>query len=87
VDNYIINVYYVRTNEIICFEIIEKIKTEQLQQVMLIADDPAYPSFLKTVNKNEIILVKKYRDSFMPNDFKYINIDNPIENSLEIKYK
>ena len=42
---------------------------------------------LKTANENEIILVKKYRDSFMPNNFEYINIDNPVENSLEIKYK
>ncbi|CAH8284231.1 hypothetical protein EV196_103281 [Mariniflexile fucanivorans] len=86
-ENYIINIYFVRTNEIICFEIFEKIKAENLKQVVLIADDPAYPSFLKTVNKTEIVLVKKYRESFMPNDFRYLTIDSLIENSLEIEYK
>jgi hypothetical protein len=54
---------------------------------MLIADDPAYPSLLEIINTNELILVKKYRDSFMPNDLRYVTISSPIENSLEIKYK
>jgi very-short-patch-repair endonuclease len=87
IGNYIVNIYLVRTKEIICFEIIEKIKNEQLKQVMLIADDPAYPSLLEIINTNELILVKKYRDSFMPNDLRYVTISSPIENSLEIKYK
>jgi len=87
IGNYIINVYYIRTGGIICFEIFEKIESERIDNVMLIADDPAYPPFLTTFNKNNIILVRKYRDTFMPNDFKYINIENPIESSLEIIYK
>lgn len=85
--NYIINVYYVRTQEIICFEVFEKIVNDNLKQVILIADDPAYTSFLKTRDKDEIILVRKYHDTFMPGDFRYINIDGPVENSLEIIYK
>ncbi|MFL0061959.1 hypothetical protein [Tenacibaculum maritimum] len=87
IDNYIINIYYIRTNELICFEILEKIQDENLKNIMLIADDPVYPNLLKQINSIEMILVRKYRNSFMPNDYKYINIDNPIENSLEIEYK
>lgn len=87
IGNYIINIYYVRTNEIICFEIIEKVKEEKLKKIILIADDPAYSPFLKTMNKTDIILGRKYKDSFMPNDFRYITIDDAIENSLEIRYK
>ncbi len=87
IGSYIINIYYVRTDKIICFEIFEKIEDEKLNQVILIADDPAYPSFLEKFDKNDVILVKKYRNSSMPNGFRYINIDSPIENSLEIVYK
>jgi len=87
IGSYVINVYFVRTKEIICFEIIEKIENEKLKQVILIADDPTYPSLLERIKPTELILVKKYRNSFMPNDFRYINVDNPIESSLEIKYK
>ena len=86
IGNYIINIYFVRTKEIICFEIIEKIENENLKRVILIADDPAYPSLLERIKLSELILVKKYRNSFMPNNFRYISIDNPIESSLEIKY-
>ncbi|KUJ63858.1 hypothetical protein AR687_01335 [Flavobacteriaceae bacterium CRH] len=87
IGNYIVNIYFVRTKEIICFEIIEKIENEQLKQVMLIADDPAYPCLLEKISPNELILIKKCSDSFMPSNFRYLTIEHPIENSLEIEYK
>ena len=85
-DNYIINVYYIRTGEIICFEIIDKIIDQNLQKVMLVADDPAYPQLLKEANETEFILVRKYKNSFMPHHYRYINIDNPIQSAMEIIY-
>lgn len=87
IGKYVINVYYVRTKEIICFEIFEKIKKEKLKNIILIADDPAYPPFLENQNKDSFILVRNYYSSYMPGDFNYINIDNPIEKSLEVVYK
>ncbi|TRW25351.1 hypothetical protein FMM05_08590 [Flavobacterium zepuense] len=87
IGRFVFNIYYVRTQEIICFEIFEKIIDESLKQVILIADDPAYPPFLDDKNRNEFILVRNYYDTFMPGDFSYINIDGPIEHSLEIVYK
>lgn len=87
INDYIINVYYVRTQKFICFEICEKIINEKLKQVILIADDAAYPFFLNKRDKKEFILVRNYHKTFMPDDFRYINIDNLVENSLEIEYK
>lgn len=87
IEDYIINVYYIRTNDFISFEIFDKIKKEELKQVMLIADDPAYPQLLHSINSDEIILVRKYRDSHMPSNYRYINIGNLIEEALEIVYK
>ncbi len=87
IGRFVINVYYVRTQEIICFEIFEKIVNENLKQVILIADDPAYPPFLEDKDRNEFVLVRNYHNTFMPGDFRYINIDGPIEHSLEIIYK
>lgn len=86
-DNYIINIYFIRTDKLICFDIIEKIQKEQLQHIFLVADDPAYFHLIETLNVEELILIKKHHDSFMPNNYKYINIDNLIEPSLEVKYK
>ncbi|WP_163377805.1 hypothetical protein [Cyclobacterium sp. SYSU L10401] len=86
IENYIINCYYVRTEKMNCFEITNKIKDESLKQVVLIADDPAYPTLISDISSDELILVKKYRNSFMPSNYRYVNIDILIENSLEIKY-
>jgi len=86
-EMYIINIYFIRTDQIICFEITEKIIDENLNKVFVIADDPAYYGLIKDMRVDEIILVRNYHNTFMPNYFKYINIDNLVENSLEIKYK
>ena len=86
-EKFIINIYFIRTEELICFQIIDKIKEEKSKKTFIIADDPAYSGLIKDMSEEEIILVRNYHNSHMPNNFKYINIDNLIEPCLEIRYK
>ncbi|KQR94229.1 hypothetical protein ASG01_15250 [Chryseobacterium sp. Leaf180] len=86
IGQYVINIFYIRTHDFISFEITDKIKDEELKQVMLIADDPAYPPLLEELNETKFILVKNGYDTHMPVHLKYAPLDQIIENSLEIKY-
>ncbi|MGE8512804.1 MAG: hypothetical protein ACN6N7_08900 [Chryseobacterium culicis] len=86
IENYIINIYYIRTHDLICFSIYDKIQNEGLKRILLIADDPAYPQLLETLTNKEFILVRNYHNTHMSPYMKYISIDSVIENVLQIKY-
>lgn len=86
VDNYLINIYYLRTHDLICFSIYDSIIDDNLKQVILIADDPAYPPLLESLTDTEFILVRNYHDTTMSPSMKYISISSLIENSLQIKF-
>ncbi|HUW05514.1 MAG TPA: hypothetical protein VMW01_04570 [Williamwhitmania sp.] len=75
--NYIINVYYIRTENLICFEIDDYIINNNIRNVLLIADDPAYPNLISNWNNREIVLMRKKNDTHMPMDLRYIDSSFP----------
>lgn len=78
VDDFIVNVYYVRTDKIICFEIDDYIKESNISNVLLIADDPAYPPMISTWESDNILLMRKKKNTQMPLDNKYIDSTFPL---------
>lgn len=87
IGDYIINIYFVKTDNFIFSEIFNKIKVQNTSQLILIADDPAYPKLLKDIDEEKLILVRNYHNTHMPDNFNYISIHDIVENSLNIKYK
>jgi len=86
INNYIINIFYIRTHDFISFEITDKIRDEKLSQVMLIADDQAYPLLLENLSETHFILVRNSYSTKMPVHMNYAPLDQIIESALEIKY-
>ncbi|MBD3637216.1 MAG: hypothetical protein HUJ25_07695 [Crocinitomicaceae bacterium] len=76
-DNFIINVYYIRTEHLICFEIDKYVVNSEIMNVLLIADDPAYPGLISNWNNRKIILMRKKIDTHMPFNLKYIDSSSP----------
>lgn len=87
-EDYIINIYYIKTDKLVCFEVMDKIDIEGLKCILLIADDPSYSSYLRQkINLGlEIILMRDSYNTHMPTEIKYLTTDRVIEPSLEIKY-
>jgi len=85
IDNYIINVYYVRTKDLICFEIIDYKTQKNIKNIILIADDPSYSFFIKKWTKEKLFIVRDRYQTFMPDDIRYINRIYPLGKSLGLK--
>lgn len=83
-ENYVINVFYIRTREIICFEITDYMQENDLKNVILVADDPAYPPLIESINDLNIIYVRKLYNSFMPSNYSYVDIIEPIAAAIGI---
>lgn len=77
IDDFIINIYYVRTENIICFEIDEYVLNSNLKNVLLIADDPSYPNLMSNWDNVKVILARKNNDTHMPVNLRYIDISYP----------
>ncbi|WP_051951288.1 hypothetical protein [Flavobacterium sp. ASV13] len=77
IDDFIINIYYIRTENLICFEIDEYILNKNIINVLLIADDPAYPHLMSNWKNREVILVRKIIDTHMPVNLRYIDVSYP----------
>jgi hypothetical protein len=71
-----VDTFYIRTDNILCFEIGDYISDKQKRNILLIADDPAYPGFVESwaANGCNILLGRKDHDSFMPGHFNYVNL-------------
>lgn len=72
-EDFIVNVYYIRTEKLICFEIDEYIIKNEIMNVLLIADDPAYPNLISLWSNREIILMRRKINTHMPPNLKYID--------------
>lgn len=82
IGNYIVNIFYVRTDELICFKINDFIRREEKQNILLIADDPAYAPFLARRKKKNIVLMRNKPDTFMPLDLPYIDSSFPLGRAI-----
>ena len=82
-DNFVINIYFVRTEDFICFRVDEYAKQEKRKNILLVADDPAYISLIKKWSNKDLIFVRRDNNSTcMPLDSKYINVDLPIGKAI-----
>lgn len=75
--DYIINIYYVRTENLICFEIDEYVLNNDIMNVLLIADDRAYPYLISNWINREMMLMRKKIDTHMPLNLRYIDSSYP----------
>lgn len=84
-ENYVINIFYIRTSQLICFEITDYIQENDLKNVILVADDPAYPPLLETIKGLEIMYVREVNNSHMPPNYSYVDIIEPIAAAIGIE--
>lgn len=84
-DDFVINVYYVRTEKLICFEIDDYILKSSFMNVLLIADDPAYPHLISNWSDRNILLMRKKEDSHMPIHYRYIDSSFPSGIAIGLK--
>lgn len=83
-ENYVINVFYIRTRQLICFEITDYIQENNLKNVILVADDPAYPPLIETIKGLEIVYVREVHNSHMPPNYSYVDIIEPVATAIGI---
>ena len=79
-DNYNINLFFIRTDKLICFEIndyaIDRIGTN----IILVADDPAYNLFLNEWQQKgkQVIVFSPMENMEIPDGFNYASMDKGI---------
>jgi hypothetical protein len=81
------NLYKLKTDEIISFKIEEQLnRLVNTENVLLVADDPAYVPYLDALKKKdiEIKILKTRFSSLMPSKFKYQYITYPISDAIMI---
>jgi very-short-patch-repair endonuclease len=86
-QEYVVNIYYVRTNELIWSSIVDYVESTNQNNIMLIADDLAYSLIVsdwKLQNK-ELILMRKRHNTEMPNYIPYVDISYPLGIALGLE--
>jgi very-short-patch-repair endonuclease len=75
-ENIQLDTFYIRTDNILCFEIGDYIVDRNKKNVILVADDPAYPLIVTDwLNKGiKVILARQEHDTFMPGKISHINL-------------
>jgi hypothetical protein len=85
IGNFIINVYFNRTNDLICFKIDEYVKNTACAGILLIADDPAYPGLIEEWEGKNIILMKSKLHSVMPENLRYFDSTLPLGRAIGLE--
>lgn len=84
-EDFVINVYFRRTNDLICFKIDEYAKTVACNRILLIADDPAYPGLIEEWKGKDITLMRSKSGSVMPENLPYIDSDLPLGRAIGLE--
>ena len=87
IDGYSVNLFYIRTDKIICFEINDYVTDKIEDNLIFIGDDPAYNLLLEEWEEagKDVIICSKHRNMNIPKNLKYMNPDMALGLSLGLK--